>query len=290
MEKIPPFRDCLYRFHLFWVVQMIRNVRTVGYFCLALLTLTIVHEKAEAQTIGNSMVTFLNGRVGTRVGGGECAHMAIEALRVAGGEFYRSDLGADSPASGDYVWGSLITVISSSNSKWTDSNPAVACLPGDVIQFGAGTKIATASYPTRHTAVVQAVNTKQRPSAVFQQNFNAVRSVKTATIDVTKLTAGWIRIYRPIPRINAANTWKFTIVNNASTQQTYSLMAGTTTVGTVTVAAANTAASFYVHKVTTTGAIPSIVNNSNTIYVNNAKGDEIYNPTTSTFGIRQLAQ
>ena len=269
---------------------MNRIARTSIQFCLALLTMTVFHGNAEAQTINNSMVTFLNGRVGTRVGGGECAHMAIEALRVAGGEFYRSDLGADSPASGDYVWGSLITVISYSNSKWSDSNPTIACLPGDVIQFGAGTKIATATYLTRHTAVVQAVNTKQRPSAVFQQNFNAVRSVTTASIDVTKLTAGWIRIYRPIPRIDAANTWKFTVVNNASTQQTYSLMAGTTTIGSVTVTAANTSGSFYVHKVTTSGTVPNVVNNGNSILVNNAKGDEIYNPSSGTFGIRQLTQ
>ena len=244
----------------------------------------------EAQTIGSSMATFLNGKLASRVGGGECAHMATEALRVGGGEFYATDLGADYPAAGDYVWGTLVTVIAFSTS-WSDSSPTTACLPGDVMQFGGGAKIGTVTYPTRHTAVVQTVNTtKQRPSAVYQQNFNAVRTVQSATIDVTKLTAGWIRIYRPKARVDVANSWKFTVVNNATTAQTYTVMVGTTTISTVSATVANTSGSFRVHKVTSTGTVPSVKNNTNSIFVVNAKGDEIYNPTTGTFGVRQLTQ
>ena len=166
-----------------------------------------------------------------------------------------------------------------------------ACLPGDVIQYGAGTKIGTATYTSRHTSVVQTVNTtKNRPTAVFQQNFGSVRTVKSATIDMTQLTAGWIRIYRPKARVDGTNVWKFTVVNNATTSQTYTVMVGTTTASTVSATATNTAGSFRVHKVTTTGTVPAVVNNSNSIYVQNAKGDEIYNPTSGTFGIRQLSQ
>ena len=269
---------------------MNRVKRVVWCASLALIICGAFSQPAEAQTIGSSMVTFLNGKLSTRLGGGECAHMATEALRACGGEFYAPDIGADSPATGDYVWGTLVTTISFST-VWTDSTPTAACLPGDVIQFGAGTKIGTATYTSRHTAVVQTVNTtKNRPTAVYQQNFGSVRTVKSATIDVTKLTAGWIRIYRPIARVDATNVWKFTVVNNATTAQTYTVMVGTTTVSTVSATAANTAGSFRVHKVTTTGTLPCVVNNANSIYVQNAKGDEIYNPTTSTFGIRQLTQ
>lgn len=262
--------------------------RVVWRASLALVICAASSLTAEAQTIGSSMVTFLNGKLSTRLGGGECAHMATEALRASGGEFHQPDIGADSPAAGDFVWGTLITTISLVNKVRTDSTPTAACLPGDIIQYGTGTKIGTATY-ARHTSVVQTVNTSNRPTAVFQQNFGSVRTVKVATIDVTKLTAGWIRIYRPKARVDGTNVWKFTVVNNATTSQTYTVMVGTSTVSTVSATAANTAGSFRVHKVTTTGTVPAVVNNANSIYVQNAKGDEIYNPTTSTFGIRQLA-
>ena len=265
--------------------------RVVWRASLALMICAASSLPAEAQTWtdGSALVTFLNGKVNTRLGGGECSHMATEALRACGGEFFPADLGADSPATGDNVWGTLVTTISIVSTKWNDSTPASACLVGDIIQYGTGTKIGTATY-ARHTSVVQTVNTTtKRPTAVFQQNFGSVRTVKTATINVTQLTAGWIRIYRPKARLDGTNVWKFTVVNNATTSQTYTVMVGTSTVSTVSATAANTAGSFRAHKVTTTGTVPCVVNNTNSIYVQNAKGDEIYNPTTSTFGIRQLA-
>ena len=270
---------------------MNRVLRVVGRASLALVIWGVSSLPAEAQTIGSSMVTFLNGKLSTRLGGGECAHLATEALRVSGGEFFATDLGADSPAAGDSVWGTLVTTISIVSTKWNDSTPASACLVGDIIQYGTNTKIGTATYTARHTSVVQTVNTTtNRPTAVYQQNFGGVRTVKSATINVTTLTAGWIRIYRPKARLDGTNVWKFTVVNNATTSQTYTVLVGTTTVSSVSATAANTAGSFRIHKVTTTGTVPAVVNNANSIYVQNAKGDEIYNPTTSTFGIRQLAQ
>ena len=248
---------------------------------------------AQAQTIGSSMVTFLNGKASTRVGGGECAHMATEALRANGGEFIPSDLGADSPAAGDYVWGTLLTTVTYVSNTVTYSVPTAAILPGDIIQYGSGTKIGTATY-LQHTSVVKTVNTAtaSRPTAVFQQNFGSVRTVQSATIDLTKLTAGWLRIYRPKARVDVVNKWKYTVVNNATTSQTNTIMVGTSTVSTVSLTAANTAGSFKIATVTTTGTVPALVLSSNgtSIYLANAKGNEIYNPTTGTVGVRQLSQ
>lgn len=258
---------------------------------LAFLVCSLFSLPAEAQTIGSAMVSFLQSRVSTRVGGGECAHMATEALRASGGEFYPGDLGADSPSTGDYVWGTLVTLISYSNKTWSDSNPANACLPGDIIQYGSGTTIGSTKYNYRHTSVVSAVNTtKNRPTSVYQQNFGGVRTVKSATIDTTKLVAGWLRIYRPKARLDTANVWKFTVVNNAATSQNYTVMVGTSTVSSVSVTAANTAGSFRVHKVTTTGTVPAVVDGAVSLYVQNAKGDEIYNPTSGVSDVRQLSQ
>jgi len=242
--------------------------------------------------LGSATISFLQGKLNTRVGGGECAHMATEALRAAGGEFVPSDLGADSPSSGDYVWGDLVTEISYANKKWTDSNPSTPSQPGDIIQYGSGTKIGTASYSSKHTSVVSTVDsTKKRPTNVYQQNFGGVRTVKTATIDVTKLTAGWIRIYRPRTRLDATNKWKITVVNNASTSQGYTIMVGTSTVSTVSLTAANTAGSFKVQTVTTSGTVPCLVlSNGQSFYLTNAKGLEIYSPDGSTVAVRQLSQ
>jgi hypothetical protein len=245
---------------------------------------------AEAQTIGNSMVTFLNGKLNTRAGGGECANMATEALRVGGGEFVPYYLGADSPGTGDYVWGTLVTVISYANKTRSDSNPTAAVLPGDVIQYRSAT-ISGVSY-AHHTSVVHTVNTlaASRPTAVFQQNFNNVRTVQSATIDTTKLTAGWIRIYRPLARQDATNRWQISIVNNATTSQTAKIMVGTAIASTLSLTAANTAGSFTTYYIATTGTLPCLVlSNGQSLFLQNAKSDDICNPTSSTIGLLQLS-
>jgi hypothetical protein len=268
--------------------------------CLVgLITWTATAMPAYAD-IGSSMVTLLQGRIGTRMGGGECAHMATEALRISGGEFYPGDLGADSPNSGDSVWGTLVTTISYST-KWTDSNPTNHCLPGDVIQYRNAvfttsttvkgkTTTTTVSCP-QHTSVVSTVNTGGRPTAVFQQNFNNVRTVQTASIDTTKLTAGWIRIYRPKARKDTVDVWKVSVVNNASTSQKVDVTVGTSVLFSLSLTQANTAGSYAVYEVTTTGTVPcNVLSNGTSVYSQSAKGDNIYNPTSTTVGIQQLSQ
>ena len=86
---------------------------------------------SEAQTLNQKIVTFLSGKAGTRIGGGECAHVATEALRVAGAEFTSTDLGADSPSAGDYVWETLIKTVSVTSCVRTErrSPPSVPVLP-----------------------------------------------------------------------------------------------------------------------------------------------------------------
>ncbi|HUQ71884.1 MAG TPA: hypothetical protein VM165_20300 [Planctomycetaceae bacterium] len=267
---------------------MPRLIRQPG---LTLLVLGLLGLPASGQTVGSNMVSFLNGKVGVRVGGGECAHMATEALRVSGGEFVPSDLGVDSPSSGDYVWGDLVTVISYASKKWTDSSPANKCQVGDIIQYGSA-KFGKTSFPSKHTSVVTAVDaTKSRPTAVLQQNFGGVRTVKAATINVTGLTAGWIRIYRPRPRVDVQNVWKFTTVNNTSTSQAYSLMVDTAVISSVSPTAANTAGSFRIHKVTTDGTVPCLVlSNGQSLFVTTTKGLELYQLTSGSAGVRQLSQ
>jgi hypothetical protein len=53
----------------------IRTASAIGLCCL-------LSPCAQGQTIGSSMVTFLEGKVGQRIGGAESSHAAFEALRV----------------------------------------------------------------------------------------------------------------------------------------------------------------------------------------------------------------
>ncbi len=268
---------------------MNRFSRSLWQAGLAVLISSGLCLPVEAQSIGDKMVTFLDGQVSSRVGGGGSSDMATEALRVAGGEFYPGDLGPNYPGDGDSVWGTLVTVIRVTDGVWYDSYPDSACQPGDVLQFGGSAKINDVSYPTRFTAVARTVNDKKRPSAVYQQNFNSVRTVKTAAIDVTQLSQGWIRIYRPIARVDADNSWKFTVVNNTPSSQPFTVMFGITTVSSQMASSANTSGSFYVFKITTDGTVPCVVNNDNTIYVETGKGNEIISTTSNTTGLGQLS-
>jgi len=236
------------------------------------------------------MVSYLNAQLNNRLGGGEASHLATEALRVSGGEFYPGDLGADFPGDGDKVWGTLVTVISITDSGWTDSNPDNTCQSGDVLQFGGSAVIGETTYPAQFTAVVKSVNGSSRPSTVFVQNKSQVRTVQSSSINVKRLSAGWIRIYRPVTRVDAVGTWKFTVVNNSTTLQNYVIMVDVDTVSTQSASAANTAGSYFVHKISTDSLVPCVVNGDNTIYVETGKANEIYSAADGSLAVRQVDQ
>jgi hypothetical protein len=247
-------------------------------FVMAGFAMSAMTAPVQAESIGDGMVNYLRSQVGKRLGGGEAAHVATEALRVAGGEFSPCDLGPDTPSTGDAVWGTLVKIITS-DSGWTDSNPDAPVLAGDVIQyrdarFSDGERDITFAL---HTAVVAVVDGSGRPRTVFQQNGDGNRSLRISEIDVTRLTEGWLRIYRPVPRATDPNVYKFTVVNNSSKASVvYSIVVDVYTVSTVTLTAANTEGSYRVHKISTTGNVPAVLlENYESIYVQDAKGNEI---------------
>jgi hypothetical protein len=224
----------------------------------------------------------LDGTVGQRVGGGRSWHLATEGLRVAGGEFYPDDLGADFPNTGDLVWGTLVTIISCSNNNWSDAAPDAAVQPGDVIQYCGSAVIGNQVYHRHFTSIVRTINDANRPTSVYQQSLNGVNVVGIADIDTTLLTAGSLFIYRPIARTDSPNVWKFTVVNNTTTSFTYDVMVDITTVKAVSSAPG----SLQAHKIETDGTVPAIVADIAYIYVENAKGNGI---SASPFTLRQLS-
>lgn len=245
----------------------------------------------EAQTLNQNVVTYLNARVGTRVGGGECAHAACESLRAAGAEFISSDLGADFPSPGDTVWGTLVKVVSYTNDKWADSAPSVKVQAGDILQyrdtkFVYGNSWSTAS---RHTTVVSLVNAVGMPTQVFEQNYNGVRTLGKNAIDLTKLKQGWVRIYRPKARVNRAGQYKFSLVNNVASAQSVTLKIGTVSVSTFSLTAANTWTSYSTRWMTSSSPTkPTLVLPSgSSITLDTAGGYELYSGTGGKVMVRK---
>ena len=240
----------------------------------------------SAQSFGNNMASFLESRLGKRIGGGECSHLATEALRVSGAEFFPQDLGADSPGAGDYVWGNLVTTIAYANKRWSDSQPTSPCQVGDVIQYRSASFVYSKTLKisfTQHTSVVAAVNAAGRPTHVYEQNVSGKRVVMKNSIDVTKLTAGWIRIYRPKSRVDAPNTWKFTLVNETTASRTYEVVIGTQEVGTLSLGAVNTATGYRVHRLTTDGLVPGLkVQSGGSSLVNTARNYAVLSSGSGT--------
>lgn len=248
----------------------------------------------HGQTLNSKVATFLAGKVGVRVGGGECAHAASEALRSAGAEFTNLDLGPDSPAAGDYVWGTLVKSISIVNGKWTDSQPASKLLAGDIIQYR-NTKFVyptSTSTATQHTSIVATVNTAGSATFVYEQNFNGIRSVRKNSIDLTKLASGYLRIYRPKPRVNRTGQTKFSITNNRTSGQTITMLVGSSNLGTFSLTSANTVASYNMRWATLTGTTLPItlrLSNGASVSVVNAGGYEVYTNTAGAAAIRKLS-
>src|SRR4051812_31733060 len=116
---------------------------------------------ARAQ-YGLAIATFCQGRLETRVGGGECAHLAMEALRVAGAEFQRSG-SPDAPDKGDYVWGKLVKVVLATGKGAQDKNPKVRCRVGDILQMR-DARFAGGQFAAHHTAIVAAVDANGYPT------------------------------------------------------------------------------------------------------------------------------
>ncbi len=184
------------------------------------LPTSVVHTAATT-TLNQQVVNYLNQHLGKRIGSGECTDLATEALRVAGAKFFQ--IGVDNPTPGDYVWGSLVKSYTMIGGRVVDSQPGAAIEPGDVLQFRNAT-FSTGVSASHHTAVVAAVDSSGRVTKVFQQNMStnggaAVRVDTLGALDMSKLTGGYVRVYRPVARVAIPLSAQFTMVNNAATAE-----------------------------------------------------------------------
>jgi hypothetical protein len=187
----------------------------------------------QAATLNQQIVAFCQSHRGSRVGGGECAHLAMEALRVAGADFTAHDPNHN----GDYVWGTLVTTIT----RGRDTSSA-RCQPGDIIQFQNVT-LSGGWTAGQHTAIVAAVDSLGRPTQVYEQNVGVDGKGKGSgahdrtdrldpvAINMHTITSGTVHIYRAVPRVTHAGSYNFSLVNNTSAAVTVQLRFGTNNVG-----------------------------------------------------------
>ena len=198
---------------------------------------TVMALTAPAATDYNQrIIDYCKTHVGVQVGGGECAHLATEALRVAGADF----------AVNNYVWGSAVTTIT----KGRDSNPKAVCRPGDIIQFEGvslkwSEKIGSTHSGTygHHTAVVAAVDSQGRPTKVYEENVGVDGKGKgagahdrherldTYPINMNTVTAGTITVYRAVSRVDKPGQYQFTLNNSTNAQVTAQIRSGTSNIG-----------------------------------------------------------
>ena len=152
-------------------------------------------------TVGEKVVAFCAEHKGKTVGRGECADLATEALKAAGAK----GRGEDNPNKEDYTWGELVFTLEATAAGPKATGKKADIKPGDVIQFR-DTKWVTQSgnvikarFAPHHTAVVSKVQNKGAVLKVFEQNNNGKREVAEGTLQLSALTEGWVRVYRPVP-------------------------------------------------------------------------------------------
>jgi hypothetical protein len=237
---------------------------------------------STTQALENGVAAFAAAHMGQRVGGGECVHLATEALRAAGARF--AWLGGTTT---DYAWGGLVNQVTGYSRGAVSSNAAAPLRPGDIIQYS-GAVFRDGTRAWHHTAIVASVDGAGHVTAVYQQNFNGARAVTWQPLDLSQLVAGTVKVYRPLPRTATATRFQFTLVNNTGTSVAVTERAGTG-VSSYWLSRTNTTWSYQIRTWVTTGARPTIVVAGKTIAVDDMAAYEIYTGPGGVPAIRKLS-
>jgi hypothetical protein len=228
-------------------------------------------------SLGERMANYLQEQVNARrrIGGGECAHLATEALRIAGAEFRRTEPSGTE----DYVWTSNRVARLTRGSQLAYRRFQV----GDVIQYHNATFSVGGNLP-HHTQVVAAVSSLGRITQVYEQNVGVGRiAQRRAAPDLTKLTGGSVSIYRPVARARRAGYVEYTLVNNTSISRTLTNPSG------VTLTRANTVGSYQDRWVTFSGtARPTLKIASTSLVIEDGAAYELFSLPGGQAGIRRM--
>ena len=158
----------------------------------------------SSNLLNNQVYNYALSKLGQKVGDGECAYLAYEALKVANAKTLQQ-LGPTGP-NADYVWGKLVVSLSPS------SRSTAKIMPGDIIQFrnvstykkvtspDGSWRSWTENFP-HHTAIVASVSGNK--IKLLQQNVGnnpkTQKIVQWGLIDLDSLQSGTMWVYRPTP-------------------------------------------------------------------------------------------
>jgi hypothetical protein len=157
--------------------------------------------------VNQNVVAFAQAHLGQKVGpNGECTDLVVAAYAAANAKS-EATLGPTGP-NADYVWGTLVTTLTTAN------HSLAGILPGDVIQFRDVTLVHTTTYPdgswstttttaAHHTAIVESVS--GTTISVFEQNVGSAttpdsvrRTDQLGSYDLNDLQTGTMWVYQPI--------------------------------------------------------------------------------------------
>jgi hypothetical protein len=131
--------------------------------------------------LNKKVIAYINTKINKKIATGECWDVAAEALKYAGATW-----------DGMYKFGREINYKKES------------VLPGDIIQFEnvvlnyqVGNRKFTEKM-AHHTAVIYEVKDKDNFILAHQNNGYSGRKVGLSPLDITTLTKGKFRIYRPV--------------------------------------------------------------------------------------------
>lgn len=161
----------------------------------------------EAGPINKRVVAYCKKYMGKRVGNGECADLAFQALIASGAE--SPDDFKDDPKPGDYVWGSLVYGHRIEAGDHLEKGDRGGVRPGDIVQMrdviieheevGDDYVSKETIDADHHTAVVSKVSEDGMTYEVIEQNSNEIPVVTAGQLHLEDMKRGYILVYRPIP-------------------------------------------------------------------------------------------
>lgn len=181
------------------------NKARVGHKAITLYAIIVIGAlfapSARAESPNEKLVKFCQANLGQKVGGGECADLANNALLAAGAKPQRAY--PDAPKEGDYVWGKLVASVEVTKGGRKVEGKLADAQAGDIIQYRdaafkgnlQGRKYT--SKATHHTAVLMAIAANGRDLKVCEQNRSGKKIVSIAEVRLGDLKEGWVRIYQP---------------------------------------------------------------------------------------------
>jgi hypothetical protein len=156
-------------------------------------------DESDSSDLGWKVMEFCRRNLGEKVGNGQCAVLAVEALKSAGA----ARMGRDFPKRGDYVWGEQVALLEYGRREIAGLESLAKVRPGDIIQFrnvrleGHGPAGRYGMTADHHTAVVATVDSASGVLTCYHQNWGR-KIVRQDRMQLKDLQSGWMRIYRPV--------------------------------------------------------------------------------------------